>query len=133
MNVAIEMHDSACVAVEVNTEGQGFVLLDAYVHRTEGDPGRASGEGGLQRIRVKMGSMTVSGSVGELPAYVYKGSLTVGETIQDNMVPFPAEYSEAVRLKMMLSDDARVVVVCGSGASIDAEGEFRFVELFDPA
>jgi hypothetical protein len=33
----------------------------------------------------------------------------------------------------MLSDDARVVIVSGTGISINAEGEFRFVKFFDPA
>jgi hypothetical protein len=43
MNVAIEMHDSECLNVETDEIGQGFVLLDAYVHRTEGEPGVSSG------------------------------------------------------------------------------------------
>jgi hypothetical protein len=131
MNVAIEMHGSECLAVEVNELGHGSVFLDAYVHRTDGEPGVAPGEGGVQRIRMKVDGMTVEGEVGELPAYVYEGSLTFGPSIQDNMVPFPAAYSEPVRLSMMLSDDARVIVISGKGISIEVEGEFRFVESVD--
>jgi hypothetical protein len=131
MNVAIEMHDSECLAVEVNELGQGSVLLDAYIHRTDSEPGVAPGEGGVQRIRMKVEAMTVEGEVGGLPACVYEGSLTIGTSIQDNMIPFPATYSEAIRLSMMLSDDARVIVVSGKGISIEIEGEFRFVESVD--
>ena len=78
MNEAIEMHDSECLAVAVDEEGRGSVLPDAYVHRTAGEPGVSPGEGGVQRIRMKMDAMTVEGDVGVLPAYVYEGSLTVG-------------------------------------------------------
>jgi len=125
MNEAIEMHDSECLAVEVDEEGRGSVLLDAYVHRTAGEPGVSPGEGGVQHIRMKMDAMTVEGDVGVLPAYVYEGSLTVGNSVQDNMVPFPAAYPETVRLSMMLSDDARVILVSGKEISIEVEGEFR--------
>ena len=131
MNAAIEMHDSKCLAVEVEATGQGSVVLDAYVHRTDGEPGVAPGEGGVQRIRISVARMVVEGEVGDLPADIFEGSLNLEETIQDNMVPFPATYSEPARLSMMLSPDARVVVVAGSGISIEAEGEFRFVETVD--
>lgn len=38
MNAVIEMHDSEFVAIEFDEKGGGFVLLDAYVHRGDGDP-----------------------------------------------------------------------------------------------
>ncbi len=133
MNVAIEMHDSECLAVEVGDSGQGFVLLDAYVHRTSGEPGAVAGEGGIQRIRIKVEGMTVQGEIGQLPAYIYEGSLTIGASVQDNMVPFPAAYTDTVFLSMMLSEDARVLTVVGCGVSIEPESSFRFVEEFEPA
>jgi hypothetical protein len=131
MNVAIERHDSKCLAVETCELGQGLVLLDAYVHRTEGAPGGSPGEGGVQRIRIKIDGMAVNGEVGDLPASIYGGSLTIGTSIQDGLIPFPAAHSEAVRLRLMLSDDARVIVVSGTKISIEPEGEFRFVESLD--
>jgi hypothetical protein len=130
MNTAIELHDSKCLAVEADNHGRGFVLLDAYVHRTDGEPGAASGEGGVQRIRLKLDEMSIEGVLGDLPASIFEGSLTVGTSIQDNMVPFPAKYSEAVLLSLTLADDARMVVVSGVGLSIEPDGTFRFVEPF---
>lgn len=131
LNQAIELHDTECLAVEVDDEGHGSVLLDAYVYRTVGEPGISPGEGGVQRIRVKFGAMTIKGEVGPLPSYVYEGSLTIGSTVQDNMVPFPASSAETASLSMMLSDDARIVVVSGVTISIEAESDFRFVEPVD--
>lgn len=132
MNVSIEMHDSECLSVDIAETGTGFVLLDAYVHRTDGEPGVSPGEGGVQRIRMRFEGMTVQGQIGELPAGIYEGSLTVGASFQDNMVPFPATYPGPVRLYMMLSEDARTVEVIGQGVSIATEGEFHFVEQFTP-
>jgi hypothetical protein len=47
------------------------------------------------------------------------------------MVPFPASYSDDVSLSMMLSDDARIVVVSGPNIPIPTESEFEFVETFE--
>ena len=131
MNAVIEMHDSKCIAIELDEKGRGCVLLDAYVHRGDGYPLVSPHEGGVQRIRINVEGMTKQGAVGDLPADVYEGSLIVGTDMQDNIVRFPAVYREPVRLSMMLSDDARVVVVSGNGPSVDPEGEFRFVETVD--
>ena len=132
MNLAIEMHDSECLAVETEIDRVGSVVLDAYVHRSMGEPGCAEGEGGIQRIRIAVKDMVVEGDLGELPAYVYEGSLEVGGTVFDNMIPFPRTYAATARLKMMLSDDARVVVISGTTLTILAESDFRYVERFSP-
>jgi hypothetical protein len=133
VNVAIEMHDSELVSVGFDEAGSGSVLLRAYVHRTPGEPGVSSGEGGVQLVRIIVEQMEIEGNVGELPSYIYEGSLLAGDILENNMVPFPAEYGSSVRLKMMLSEDARVVTVSGNGATIKPEGEFEYVEEFDGA
>ena len=38
MNAVIEMHDSECIAIEVDENGGSFVLLEAYIYRSEGEP-----------------------------------------------------------------------------------------------
>ena len=131
MNSAIELHDSECMAVQTDIQGRGFVLLDAYVHRSDGEPGVARGEGGVQRIRLKVDAMTVNGDVGNLPADIYEGSLTVGKSSQNNIVPFPASYSEPVLLRLMIGDDARIITISGVALSIESEGDFKFVEQVD--
>ena len=128
MNTAIELHDSECLAVEIAELNRGFVLLRAYVHRTIGIPGESPGDGGYQLVRIKIDAMTIDGEIGNLPAYIYEGSLVVGTSIQDNLVPFPAKYSEVVCLKLMFSGDAQVISVSGTGMSIEPEGVFQYVE-----
>ncbi len=75
--------------------------------------------------------MKVQGDVGNLPAYIYEGSLAVGTSTHDNMIAFPATSSEVVRLSLMLSDDARVIVISGTAVVIQPEGPFQFIESVD--
>jgi hypothetical protein len=131
MSAVIEMHDSECLAIELNENGDGVVLLDAYVHRGDGDPLVSPHEGGMQRIRMSIAGMARQGEAGELPADIYEGSLIVGTDVQDNIVRFPAVYNEPICLSMTLSPGARVVVVSGNRLSVEPEGEFRFVETVD--
>jgi hypothetical protein len=133
MNSAIELHDSECLAIEAGNDCKGSVLLDAYVHRSEGRPGWEEGEGGIQRVRVVFENITIDGMVGSLPAYIYEGSLEIGDVVFDNLIELPASYAGAVRLKVMLSEDARILVVSGTAATILAESEFRCVGPFTPA
>ena len=128
VNSAIELHDSECLAVEVDTGGKGFVLLDAYVHRSQGRPGWEDGEGGIQRIRVIFEAMLIEGMVGDLPAYICEGSLTAGSAVFDNLIDLPASYAGKACLKLMLSDDARVLIVSGENPTLLPESDFRYVE-----
>lgn len=133
MNSAIELHDSECLAIEADSNGKGFVLLDAYVHRSEGRPGWEKGEGGVQRVRLAFENMTIDGVVGSLPAYIYEGSLTTDDAIFDNLITLPASYGGAVCLKVMLSEDAKILTVSGMNVTLLSESEFRYVETFSPA
>jgi hypothetical protein len=74
----IEMHDSECIAIELDEKGCGSVLLDAYVHRNEGEPLMSPHEGGYQRVRIQAEEMTTEGAVGDLPALICQGSLEIG-------------------------------------------------------
>ena len=61
LNRTIELHDTECLATAVDDQGSGSILLDAYVHRTVGEPGISPGEGGVQRIRMRFSAMTILG------------------------------------------------------------------------
>jgi hypothetical protein len=126
----VELHDSELVSVEWDAQGNGIVHLDAYVHLYEAsieDPH----DGGRQRIRFEVGTMTISGEIGELPAWIYEGSLKIGQSLFDNTVSFPAEHRGPGSLTMTLSDDARELGVIGNDIAIVPESEFRFIERVD--
>jgi len=128
MKAAIELHDSECLGIEFDTGGNGAVVLDAYVHRTEGEPGISPGEGGVQRVRISMDMMTTTGEMGSLPATIYEGSLALDDFEHDNIVPLPFQAVGNSTLSLMLADDARTIHVSGKDISVEPVGEFRFVE-----
>lgn len=132
MNSAIELHDSECLAVEVGREGTGSVLLDAYVHRSEGRPGWEAGEGGIQRVRMIFENMIIEGMIGNLPAYIYEGSLTTSDAVLNNMIELPGSFLGEVSFKVMLSEDARILTVSGTKMTLAVGTEFRYVERFNP-
>jgi hypothetical protein len=131
MNALIEMHDSECIAIELNEDGGGFVLLDAYVHLGNDDPLAAPHEGGVQRVRINFAGMVIEGALDNLPADIADGSLVAGSDMHDNVFRLPAVYTGPVRLSMTLSGDARVIVVSGTRLSVEPEGEFPFIETVD--
>ena len=130
MNSEIELHDSECVSIESDSQGNGTVMLNAYVHLYEGELGDEPHEGGEQQIRMTIESMTVTGETGELPSTIWEGSLTVGQSIL-YLIPFPARHEGPVALTMTLSDNARQVEITGRGIAIAPEGVFRFIERVD--
>jgi hypothetical protein len=127
MNSVVELHDSECLAIESSENGFGLVVLNAYVHRGEGDPLASPHEGGYQRIQMKIGGMMTHGLVGDLPADIYQGSVVIGREAQ-GVIPLPVEYAAAVRLSMTLSPDGRVTVISGTGLAVEPCGEFQFTE-----
>lgn len=131
MKAAIELHDSKFLEIKLGSDGKGTVELDAYVHRTDGEPGITPGVGGVQRVRISMEMMTTTGEVGSLPATIYDGSLALESSNHDNMVPLPLQSVGSSTLSLMLADDARMIHVSGQNLLVEEIGEFRFVERVD--
>ena len=132
MNSALEFHDSECLAIEFDSVGNVVVTLDAYVHRTEGEPGQSPGDGGMQRVRISIASTARLGEIGTLPASIYDGSLLTTSNSCPALVPLPFQSAESCELKLELFDnDARTIQITGNNFSVTPEGEFRFVEHFN--
>ena len=126
MNSAIELHDSECLAIEQNSIGAGALVLDAYVHRSNGEPSETPGEGGIQRVRFSVEAMSVSGRIGTLPATIYNGSLNIGGASLD-LIPLPFESAQSCNLRLSLLDGEDFCIT-GKAVRVTPEGEFRFVE-----
>jgi hypothetical protein len=131
MKSALELHDSECLAIESDSHGNGTVILDAYVHRTDGEPAVSPGDGGIQRVRFILEMMTTEGEIGSLPATIFEGSLVLDNSDHRNIVPLPLRTPGNATLTLMLADDARLIKVSGRSVSVEPEGEFRFVEHVD--
>jgi hypothetical protein len=119
---AIEFHDSDLLAIERDSQGNGILILDAYVHR------QSRGEGGMQKIRIVIDSMQLVGDTGPLPAGIYDGSLTVDGSALEDLLPFPCEHQGDLNLTLSFLYDARTISISGDRLSVGPDGDFRFVE-----
>jgi hypothetical protein len=132
MNCAIELHDSECLAIEKDSDGNGVVVLDAYVHRTDGEPGVSPGEGGWQRVHLVIESMTISGAFGPLPVDLDDGTLEADGVRLRNLLPLPSVHSGEVVLTLEFLYDAGTLSISGKNIKVEQAGEFCFVEHVDP-
>jgi hypothetical protein len=116
MRSAIELHDST--VLRVNNEGNDVVIdLDAYLHRSEGEPGRDPGTGWTQLARFRLSEGHVRCDPGDIGSFeILHGSLRVGEELFGNVLPVP------------LAREARVEVAL-EGFVLDGDAEGQDVSL----
>jgi hypothetical protein len=131
MNSAIEWHDSCLIEVAQIPARDGEIVMDAYVHRSDGKPGETPGEGGYQRIRIALSSMQFEDVVPELPADIYEGVLLLGGAVYNDLVPLPMRFEGDASLALTLRSDAQSLTFSGTGIRIEPVGDFRFVEKVD--
>jgi len=127
---AIEWHDSELADFKLEPNGLATLTLDAYVHRTGEEPGMSPGEGGIQRVQVLLEFQSSSGQVGALPAVISNGALIVGNRVLE-LVPLPFLGSDSCELRLTFLEDGREFLVKGRNVSVQASGEFSFVEHVD--
>jgi len=134
MNSSMGWHDSELVAIDAASATEGEILLDAYVHRKVEKAGDTAVEGGNQRVRISVPSMRFEDLVPEMPTDIYGGALVLGGTEHNGLVPLPMRFEGEVRLTLTMRDHGRDLLFSGTGMTIEADGDFRFVEMvpFDP-
>ena len=122
---AIEFHDSELVFVR--REGRDLrVRVAAYVHVSDGEPGRDSGTGWIQDVDFFLRDAHV-----EVPApggtlELADGRLRIGDQLLENLVPLPFEDVGTVKLE--LGGIGGKFCATATSLSLLEAGEARFVE-----
>lgn len=134
MNPLMEWHDSELVAIDAALATGGEILLDAYVYRRGEEDGETAIEGGNQRVRINVPSMRYEHPVPKMPSSIDDAVLVLGGAEHNGLVPLPIRFEGEVRLTLKMRDHIQELLFSGSGMTIEADGEFRFVEMvpFDP-
>ncbi len=96
-----------------------------------GAPVESTGEGGYQRVRIKMRGMRFEGHAPEVPEDIYRGALVLEGAEHNGLAPLPMQFEGDVRFALTMRDYARTLLLYGTGITIEADGEFRFVEKVD--
>ena len=130
----MEWHDSDLIAIDAALATQGEILLDAYVYRKVEEAGDTAVEGGIQRVRINVPFMRFEHPVPEVPSLIGHGVLVLGGVEHNHLVQLPMRFEGKVRLTLTMRDHIPELLFSGTGMTVEADGEFRFVEMvsFDP-
>ncbi len=123
----LEFHDSQIDAVA--SSGDALELrLSGYVHHWETTPGGRRGTGWIVPVVVRLAAASPCPEV-TTPARISDGTLSVGGSRFDNVIPLPFDAASDARLTIALDSGSRLELT-GSGFSVvGAGGEPRFLEV----
>jgi hypothetical protein len=126
---ALELHDSRLVRWEMR--GPDLVVhLAGYVHQSLGVPGTDRGTGWAQDVELTVRAAQVTRQPRELPLWILDGEVEAGQTKLER-VPVPFEAAGPVRVRAGGGEGE--LAVSGTGLTLTAVGEARFVERFEGA
>jgi hypothetical protein len=132
-NRAVELHDSEVATIFYFYGAAVVVFSHAYIHESEGSPGRDAGSGWWQRAEL----VIEEASEIELPeawsCEICNGSLFLDEVEHSNVFPVSLPTHASSRLKIQVrdaNDDYKVVEIVGQKARLTLLGERQYVEKF---
>lgn len=129
-NRAVELHDSQVASIR--WEGGTCVIeLAAHMHESDGTPGVDAGTGWTQPAQLTLHGAQAELIPGTLPLWILDGSVKVGNTLFENMLPIPFESTGITRLRLLGADG--VLQVSGSGLSLQPTGVAEYLEDFPGA
>jgi hypothetical protein len=130
MNAAIEFHDSDVTAIELAGDSVVVRLL-AYVHRSDGIPGKDAGTGWTQAVEMVFAGGVVEDQPTSLPCGLYDGQVSGGAEL-DGMVSLPTSIKSTVRFEALTSCSEQLTVR-GTGLEVVPVAEGKFIETFPGA
>jgi hypothetical protein len=131
MNTIVELHDSTVAEIEMRDGTMIVHFQPAYLHRSEGRPGRDAGDGLVQEARLIFLHAAVSGDIPPLPCNIVDGTFVVGEEWYENSVPVPLENTGSIQLH--LEFDRHKITITADGVRLELCGDPRDVEKFNPS
>lgn len=118
MRSGLELHDSRVSQIEV-TDGVATVYFShAYIHKSQGTPGRDRGTGWSQEAQLVLSGVEGPGPMPSLPNTISEGFLEVGG-IRHEIIPLPFKRKVGARLYLVFADGSDMAIV----------GERPFIEL----
>jgi hypothetical protein len=130
---AIEIHDSILEQIVLTDCDATLHFSSAYIHQSEGTPGRDAGTVWVQRAILRIARARVSGAFSEFPVRLSDGRISLGERSTDNEIPVPLRHEGRFELRLETSRKSNEIVTFeGSGVELELVGEGKFLEHFRP-
>ena len=127
-NRAIEFHDSTLDSI-IAAERGGVILhfSSAYIHESQGEPGRDAGSGWVQEARIHVLGAAVAGELLELPCDLRDGKLQVnGELFQ--LLPIPFDRHGSIQFDLECMPMGSKIRITGAGLRLEMIGVATYVE-----
>lgn len=127
-NRALEFHDSVILTIEQAPRGVR-ILLNGYVHSSEGNPGLDPGDGGSQEIEINLDCES------RAPPRPLRTKLSSGEIVVDgnaveDLLPLPFNARGEISLAMWSGSVLEDIFIETTAISVEPRGEARWVEAF---
>jgi hypothetical protein len=127
-NRAIEFHDSTLDSI-IAAERGGVILhfSSAYIHESQGEPGRDAGSGWVQEARIHVLGAAAAGELLELPCDLRDGKLQVnGELFQ--LLPIPFDRHGSIQFDLECMPMGSKIRITGAGLRLEMIGVATYVE-----
>ena len=132
MNSSLELHDSKVSSVQ-STGGIVTITFEAaYLHRSDGAPGRDEGTGWVQSGYLEFAAASLTGAPDIGEGWIVEGSLRVDGAGELGLIPVPFNTSGTVAACFTFKNGC-VLRVQAEGGWLTMTGEAAFVEVFPGA
>lgn len=126
----IEFHDSELVDVRlVGTDAE--LGMNAYVHAWTVDGNERRGTGWKQLVRITLSDAYAASIPSVCPVEISGGSLIVGATSHNNVLPLPFSAAEPVHLRLQVTS-GDVLTFAGTAIDIAPSGSAQYIEDLPP-
>jgi len=130
-NRCVEIHDSILAGISLLKEEAQLHFSPAYIHESDGVPGRDAGSGWVQQAILHVHNANIDGAFLEFPVHLTDGQTRVGDIILDNEIPVPLHHEGAFALRLQaMWQEAGAVTFTGNGAELELLGKAEYVEEF---
>lgn len=124
---AIEFHDSELLWVR--PDGRCLrIRMSAYVHASEGEPGRDPGTGWKQDVDFLLGEARLEVPPPHEPMFIADGRLTIRDRVLEGILSLP--FSDTGEMTLELEGVGGNLRVTAQSVSVAEAGKARFIEHF---
>lgn len=133
LNQEIEIHDSILEKILRLRDDASLYFSLVYIHKSEGLPGRDFGTVWVQPAILHIAHARISGAFSKLPVRLADGTISLGETSLNNVIPVPLLHEDSFKLRLEAFEERKEIVTFeGSRAELELIGEAQYLEEFRP-
>ena len=132
MTLGMEFHDAQLLGLDCDSDGSGYLLLHAYIYRSEGIVFEDPQESGWQNCRLSFKGMRIEGARVEPNEYVSEGAMRVDGTVHDHVILLPANFRGAIQLNLVISPLFETLRIQATEIASTLEGPWELERIWGP-